>query len=60
VRNPPVRAARGAAQTRTLLVAFAKRALADATAQWEQQVYPALVENALRQLIATTPDLQTA
>ncbi len=46
--------------TLELLHDFAARALADATAQWEQQVYPVLVENALRQLVAVSPDLQTA
>ena len=37
-----------------------RRALGDANADWEKQVYPTLVENALRQLIAVSPDLQTA
>jgi hypothetical protein len=46
--------------TLDLLLAFAGRALADATATWEQQSYPVLVENALRQLIGVSPDLQTA
>ena len=47
--------------TRGALLAFAKRALADAgTEQWKQQQYPVLVENALRQLVAVSPDLQTA
>ena len=36
------------------------RALGDGKADWEQKAYPALVENALRQLIAVSPDLQTA
>jgi hypothetical protein len=42
------------------LVGFAQRALADGTADWERKTYPVLVENALRQLIAVSPDLQTA
>jgi uncharacterized protein (DUF1800 family) len=46
--------------TQTLLFDFARASLGDANADWERQVYPALVENALRQLIAMSPDLQTA
>jgi uncharacterized protein (DUF1800 family) len=38
---------------------FAKRALGDANAKWKKEQYPALVENALRQLMASSPDLQT-
>ena len=29
-------------------------------AKWKQTSYPVLVENALRQLIAVSPDLQTS
>jgi Protein of unknown function (DUF1800) len=54
-RNPPLSPA-----TVELLTGFARRALADAKADWEQKAYPVLVENALRQLIAVSPDLQTA
>ncbi len=54
-RNPPL-----SSGTVRLLGEFAQRALADGTADWEQKAYPALVENALRQLIAVSPDLQTA
>ena len=54
-RNPPL-----SSGTLGLLGEFARRALADATADWERKAYPALVENALRQLIAVSPDLQTA
>ena len=54
-RNPAL-----SSGTLGLLGEFALRALADATADWEQKAYPALVENALRQLIAVSPDLQTA
>jgi uncharacterized protein (DUF1800 family) len=47
--------------TKYALTEFAKRALADAgKATWKQQQYPVLVQNALRQLVAMSPDLQTA
>ena len=40
---------------------FARAALADAGKDtWKQQQYPVLVENALRQLIAISPELQTS
>jgi len=43
------------------LMHFAKRALADAGKdKWKQVQYPVLIENALRQLVAVSPDLQTA
>jgi uncharacterized protein (DUF1800 family) len=48
------------ADTRRSLHAFATRALADANANWKRTQYPPLVENALRHLIAVSPDLQTA
>ena len=38
---------------------FARRALGDANAKWKKEQYPALIENALRQLLASSPDLQT-
>jgi uncharacterized protein (DUF1800 family) len=38
---------------------FARRALGDANARWKKEQYPALIENALRQLLASSPDLQT-
>ena len=47
------------ARTRAVLARFAQRALADANQSWKRQQYPPLVENALRQLIAVSPDLQT-
>jgi uncharacterized protein (DUF1800 family) len=46
--------------TRNHLIGFAQRALGDGNADWEKKTYPVLVENALRQLIAVSPDLQTA
>ena len=46
-------------QTEATLEGFAKRALADANAKWKKEQYPALIENALRQLMASSPDLQT-
>ena len=47
--------------TRAALLQFAQTALADAGNQkWKRQQYPVLVENALRQLIAVSPDLQTS
>ena len=42
------------------LLAFAQRALADAVDDWQKDSYPLMIENALRQLIAVSPDLQTA
>jgi uncharacterized protein (DUF1800 family) len=48
------------AATRGALVEFARRALALGAEEWEQRVYPTLVENALRQLVAVSPDLQTS
>src|SRR5919198_1413803 len=44
--------------TEAALHRFAKRALADANADWKKREYPPLIENALRQLLATAPDLQ--
>jgi uncharacterized protein (DUF1800 family) len=49
------------AGTQAALEHFAKVAMGDAgTAQWKRQQYPALVENALRILIAVSPDVQTS
>jgi uncharacterized protein (DUF1800 family) len=53
--NPPL-----SSHTHHVLHSFAARALADADHQWKKKQYPPLVENALRQLIAISPDLQTA
>ena len=47
--------------THAALLALRARALADAgKQQWKQVQYPVLLENALRQLIAVSPDLQTS
>ncbi|MGZ4308212.1 MAG: DUF1800 domain-containing protein [Gaiellaceae bacterium] len=46
-------------QTHSELKQFARRALGDANAKWKKEQYPALIENALRQLLASSPDLQT-
>ena len=47
-------------ETRAALVAFATRAMGDADAKWKRTSYRFLTANALRQLIAVSPDLQTA
>jgi len=46
--------------TRGALVAFAEAALADANQSWKRTQYPVLAQNALRQLVAVAPDLQTS
>ncbi|HEY6961455.1 MAG TPA: DUF1800 domain-containing protein [Gaiellaceae bacterium] len=47
--------------TKSALLRFAHDALGDAGRErWKQVQYPVLVENALRQLIAMSPDLQTS
>ena len=46
--------------THRALKAFAKRAVGDADERWKKAQYPALIENALRHLIAISPDLQTS
>ena len=48
------------APTRGALVGFAQQAIADANEDWKQEVYPVLIQNALRQLIPTSPDYQTS
>lgn len=48
-------------QTHAALLAFARAALADAgTQSWKRKQYPVMTQNALRQLIAVSPELQTA
>ena len=47
--------------TRHALHTFAHRALGDAKgASWKREQYPVMVQNALRQLIAVSPELQAA
>jgi uncharacterized protein (DUF1800 family) len=45
--------------THAQLTRFVKNALHDADDRWKKRAYPALIENALRQLLASSPDLQT-
>jgi uncharacterized protein (DUF1800 family) len=45
--------------TRGALEAFARRVEAGAVKNWQKQSYPRLRQNALRMLVATSPDLQT-
>jgi uncharacterized protein (DUF1800 family) len=47
-------------QTEHILEHFARRSLADANQHWKKDAYPPLIENALRQLLASAPDLQTS
>ena len=46
-------------ETHDLLLQFATRAMADANQSWKRTQYPPMVQNALRQLIAMSPDFQT-
>ena len=46
--------------TRRALKSFAKHAIDDADRNWKKTQYPPLIENALRHLIAISPDLQTS
>jgi hypothetical protein len=46
-------------QTRGALVAFAQAALGEADQNWKRTQYPVLAQNALRQLVAVSPDLHT-
>jgi len=49
------------AETRAGLLAFAKNALGDARgSSWKLRQYPPMIENALRHLIAVSPELQAA
>jgi hypothetical protein len=47
------------AQTRSKLLDFARRCDAGADKTWKKKTYPVLRQNALRVLVATSPDLQT-
>jgi hypothetical protein len=54
--NPPL-----GRDTRHALETFTRRALHDAKgASWKREQYPVMVQNALRQLIAVSPELQAA
>jgi uncharacterized protein (DUF1800 family) len=46
--------------TRAALVRFARAAMSDAKEDWKKESYPPLVLNAVRQLLAVSPDLQAA
>jgi uncharacterized protein (DUF1800 family) len=46
-------------ETRAALLSFAQKAMGDADARWKKTSYRFLTANALRQLIAVSPDLQT-
>ena len=46
--------------THRALKTFAKHAVHDANQRWKKTQYPPLIENALRHLIAISPDLQTS
>jgi uncharacterized protein (DUF1800 family) len=46
--------------THKALKSFAARAIADADRSWKKTQYPPLIENALRHLIAMSPDVQTS
>jgi hypothetical protein len=45
--------------TRAALERFAERSRTGAGKGWKQEVYPVLRQNALRMMIATSPDLQS-
>jgi hypothetical protein len=47
-------------ETRAALVRFARTALGTADEDWKRDGYPPLVLNAVRQLLAVSPDLQAA
>jgi uncharacterized protein (DUF1800 family) len=46
--------------TRQALERYARGALAAAEAEWQREAYPPLIENALRMLIAVSPDYLTS
>jgi hypothetical protein len=52
--NPPI-----TPTTHSALVKFANEADALADASWKRRSYPILRQNALRMLVATSPDMQT-
>jgi uncharacterized protein (DUF1800 family) len=51
---------RVSAATKERVLAFVTRALGDATETWEKDSYPPLIFNAIRQLLAVSPDGQTS
>jgi uncharacterized protein (DUF1800 family) len=46
--------------THRALKSFAAHAIGDADRKWKKEQYPPLIENALRHLIAISPDMQTS
>ena len=46
--------------TRSALERYAKSAMASADEQWKRESYPVLTENALRMLVAVSPDYLTS
>jgi hypothetical protein len=46
--------------TRTALERYARTSMASANESWERESYPVLIENALRMLIAVSPDYLTS
>jgi len=46
--------------TRRALKTFTVHAIGDADRKWKKEQYPPLIENALRHLIAISPDMQTS
>jgi hypothetical protein len=47
-------------RTRRALQGFATDAFKTANDSWKKEAYPTLVENALRQLVAVSPDYLTS
>ena len=46
-------------QTRNVLLGFAQKAADGANRPWKQRPYAIIRQNALRTLVATSPDMQT-
>jgi hypothetical protein len=53
--NPPI-----SSESRQCIAAFAQSCLPSEMAEWEQSPYRAIRQNALRMLIATSPDMQVS
>ena len=47
-------------ETKSALLSFARAAMSDANEDWKRDQYPPLVLNAVRQLLAVSPDMQTS